>query len=86
MIKRCCEPGCEARIDFAHPRPPDWYLLNLGFALWACPAHAETWRDLDFARAIWKRTQEAELAAIISAFEKRYNAEHPYPSRTFQQS
>ena len=80
--RRCCHKGCEASISVTE-LPADWYKCSYGFMSWACPEHAEQWRQFDQRNSEHEKRSGAAYDEAIAKFEAAwqdlYEARYPPP-------
>lgn len=69
-MKRCCNLGCTTR-KIAN----EGYQVGFGFMLWACPIHADMWREFDKQNKAYEQYMSDEYAKALNEFEEKWERE-----------
>jgi hypothetical protein len=76
--RRCCNFGCEVEKIAS-----EGYRVSFGFMLWACPEHADQWKEFDKQDRQYENVQGDAYQIAYKEWEghwyKQYQLDNPSP-------
>ena len=74
-FRECCDRDCPASIDAAL-LPANWYRVSWGFMCWACPEHAEKWKQFDQKNREYEKAYGEAYSEAFGKWESAWEAEY----------